>query len=272
MENINIEKWKGLFFDYGTEYGLKLLGAVIIWIIGSWIIKKIKSLLQKTMNRFKYDESLEKFLTSLIVGSLKVILIILILGQLGVETSSFAAILAAAGLAIGLALQGSLSNFAGGILIMIFKPYRIGDYIQAQGESGTVKEIEIFTTKLNSTDNKEIIIPNGAISNGNITNFSTEKVRRVDVKMGVSYDADIKQTKELLMKIMTENPRILKDPEPLIVLGELGDSSVNFFMRSWANTDDYWNVYFEILETSKIELDKAGIEIPFPQMDIHTKN
>jgi small conductance mechanosensitive channel len=272
MGNINIEKWKTLFFDYGTEYGLKLLGAVIIWIIGSWIIKKIKSLLQKAMNKFNYDESLEKFLTSLIIGSLKVILIILILGQLGVETSSFAAILAAAGLAIGLALQGSLSNFAGGILIMIFKPYRIGDYIQAQGESGTVKEIEIFTTKLNSTDNKEIIIPNGAISNGNITNFSTEKVRRVDVKIGVSYDADIKQTKELLLKIMTENTKILKDPEPLIVLSELGDSSVNFLMRSWVNTDEYWNVYFELLETSKIELDKAGIEIPFPQMDIHTKN
>ena len=155
---------------------------------------------------------------------------------------------------------------------MIFKPYRIGDYIQAQGESGTVKEIEIFTTTLNSTDNKEIIISNGAISNGNITNFSTEKVRRVDVKMGVSYDADIKQTKELLLKIMTENPKILKDQEPLIVLSELGDSSVNFLMRSWVNTDEYWNVYFELLETSKIELDKAGIEIPFQQMDIHTKN
>ena len=154
----------------------------------------------KALDKLNYDESLEKFLTSLIVGILKVVLIVLILGQLGVETSTFAAILAAAGLAIGLALQGSLSNFAGGILIMIFKPYRIGDYIKTQGESGTVKEIEIFTTKLNTTDNKEIIIPNGAISNGNITNFSTEKVRRVDLKIGVSYEADIKQTKELLME------------------------------------------------------------------------
>ena len=154
---------------------------------------------------------------------------------------------------------------------MIFKPYRIGDYIKAQGESGTVKEIEIFTTKLNTTDNKEIIIPNGAISNGNITNFSTEKVRRVDLKIGVSYEADIKQTKELLMRIMMENSKVLRDPEPLIVLWELADSSVNFYMRSWANTDDYWTVYFEMLETSKIELDKAGIEIPYPQMDIHTK-
>ena len=272
MKNIDIKNIKDLLIDYGTEYGLKLIGAVVIWIIGSWIIKKIKKILLKAMDKLNYDESLEKFLTSLIVGILKVVLIVLILGQLGVETSTFAAILAAAGLAIGLALQGSLSNFAGGILIMIFKPYRIGDYIKAQGESGTVKEIEIFTTKLNTTDNKEIIIPNGAISNGNITNFSTEKVRRVDLKIGVSYEADIKQTKELLMRIMMENSKVLSDPEPLIVLWELADSSVNFYMRSWANTDDYWTVYFEMLETSKIELDKAGIEIPYPQMDIHTKN
>ncbi len=272
MENIDIEKWKTMFFDYGTEYGLKLIGAIIIWIIGSWVIKKIKNLLKKAIARTEYDESLEHFISNLIVGMLKVILVIVILGQLGVETTSFAAILAAAGLAIGLALQGSLSNFAGGVLIMIFKPYRIGDFIEAQGEIGVVKEIEIFTTKLNTTDNKEVIIPNGTISNGNITNYTTEKTRRVDITMGVSYDADIKQTKDLLMKIMMEHPKVLKDPEPVVVLGELADSSVNFKMRPWSLTGDYWNVYFEIMETCKIELDKAGIEIPFPQMDIHRKN
>jgi small conductance mechanosensitive channel len=196
---------------------------------------------------------------------------VVILGNLGVETTSFAAILAAAGLAIGLALQGSLSNFAGGVLIMIFKPYKMGDFIEAQGEMGTVKKIEIFTTKLNSPDNKEIIIPNGTISNGNITNYSTESTRRVDITMGVSYDADIKQTKDLLMKILTDHPKVLKDPEPSIFLGELADSSVNYKVRPWVQAEDYWDVYFEVMETCKIELDKAGIEIPYPQMDIHKK-
>ena len=155
---------------------------------------------------------------------------------------------------------------------MLFKPYKIGDFIEAQGEMGTVKEIEIFTTKLNTTDNKEVIIPNGTLSNGNITNYSTEKTRRIDITMGVSYDADIKQTKDLLMKIMTDHPNILKEPAPIVVLGELADSSVNFKMRPWTLTEDYWLVYYEIMETCKIELDKAGIEIPYPQMDIHKKS
>jgi len=271
MDKIDVEKWINMLIEYGSDYGIKILGAIIIWIVGSWVIKKIKRILQKAMDKFDYDESLERFISNLIVGVLKVLLVVVILGNLGVETTSFAAILAAAGLAIGLALQGSLSNFAGGVLIMIFKPYRIGDFIEAQGEMGVVKEIEIFTTKLNTTDNKEVIIPNGTISNGNITNYSTEKTRRVDITMGVSYDADIKQTKDLLMKILTDHPKVLKDPEPSIFLGELADSSVNYKVRPWVLTDDYWDVYFEIMETCKIELDKAGIEIPYPQMDIHKK-
>ena len=272
MNNIDLDELKNLLIDYGTEYSLKLLGGILIWIIGSWLIKKVKKILLKAMDHLDYDETLERFLSNLIIGGLKVVLVIAILGQLGVHTTSFAAILAAAGLAVGLSLQGSLSNFAGGVLIMIFKPYKIGDFIEAQGEMGTVKEIEIFTTKLNTTDNKEVIIPNGTLSNGNITNYSTEKTRRIDITMGVSYDADIKQTKDLLMKIMTDHPNILKEPAPIVVLGELADSSVNFKMRPWTLTADYWTVYFEIMETCKIELDKAGIEIPYPQMDIHKKN
>jgi len=271
MENINVEKWMDLAWSYGSEYGIKILGAILIWIVGSWVIKKVKKLLIKAMDKFDYDESLEIFISNLIVGALKVLLVVVILGNLGVETTSFAAILAAAGLAIGLALQGSLSNFAGGVLIMIFKPYKMGDFIEAQGEMGTVKKIEIFTTKLNSPDNKEIIIPNGTISNGNITNYSTESTRRVDITMGVSYDADIKQTKDLLMKILTDHPKVLKNPEPSIFLGELADSSVNYKVRPWVQAEDYWDVYFEVMETCKIELDKAGIEIPYPQMDIHKK-
>ncbi len=223
------------------------------------------------MDKVEYDESLEKFISSLIVVSLKIVLFIVILGNLGIATTSFAAILAAAGLAVGLALQGSLSNFAGGVLILIFKPYKTGDFIEAQGVMGVVKQIEIFTTKLNTPDNKEVIIPNGSLSNGNIINYSTEENRRIDITMGVSYDADIKQTKDLLMKILTDHPKVLKDPEPAILLGELADSSVNFKVRPWVLTEDYWDVYFQIMETCKIELDKAGIEIPYPQMDIHKK-
>ncbi len=272
MENIDVQKWLDKLIEYCSDYGLKIIGAIVIWVIGSWAIKKIKKLLVKAMDKLEYEEGLEIFITKLIVGVLKVLLIILILGNLGVETTSFAALLAAAGLAVGLALQGSLSNFAGGVLIMIFKPIKLGDYINAQGESGTVKVISIFTTKLNSPDNKEIIIPNGILSNGNITNYSTEKYRRVDLVIGVSYDADIKQTKEILMNVLTSHNKSLKDPEPIVNVRELADSSVNFNVRTWVLNEDYWDVYFAVLESCKIELDKAGIEIPFPQMDIHKKS
>ncbi len=271
MENIDVDKWMNKLIDFGSDYGLKVLGAILIWIIGSWVIKRIKKLLVKAMDKVEYDESLEKFISSLIVVALKILLVIVILGNLGIETTSFAALLAAAGLAIGLALQGSLSNFAGGVLILIFKPYKTGDFIEAQGVMGVVKEIEIFTTKLNTPDNKEVILPNGAVSNGNITNYSSEKKRRVDITMGVSYDADIKQTKEVLLKVLTDNSKVLKDPAPVILLGELADSSVNFKVRPWVLSGDYWDVYFEIMEACKIELDKASIEIPYPQMDIHKK-
>jgi len=270
MDNIDFSKWSEKFIEYGTEYGLKIVGAIIIWIIGSWVIKRVKKLLIRAMDKLDYEESLELFLSNLIVWALKIVLVVLILGNLGVETTSFAAILASAGLAIGLALQGSLANFAGGVLILIFKPFKLGDFIEAQGEMGVVKEIKIFTTKLNTTDNKEIIIPNGTLSNGNILNYSTEKTRRVDISMGVSYDADIKQTKDVLMKVLTDNPKILKDPAPGIHLSELADSSVNYHVRPWVKTDDYWDVYFEVMEGCKIALDAAGIEIPYPHsVEIH---
>ena len=224
------------------------------------------------MSKYGYDLSLQKFLINLIKWSLKVLLIVVILGNLGVETTSFAALLAACGLAIGLALQGSLSNFAGGVLLMIFKPYKIGDLIEAQGEMGVVKEIKIFTTKLNTSDNKEIIIPNGVLSNGNITNYSSEKYRRVDIVMGVSYDADIKHTKDVLLKVITDNNKVLKDPEPTVKVRELADSSVNFNVRPWVLNEDYWTVYSETLERCKLALDEAGIEIPYPhQVQIRKK-
>ena len=266
LENIDTEKWLQLALDYG----LKILGAILIWIIGSWIIKKILKTTKKLMYKRDYDESLQKFLLNLLGWILKIILIVVLLGTIGVETTSFAAILAAAGLAIGLALQGSLGNFAGGVLLMIFKPIKIGDLIEAQGEIGVVKEIEIFTTKLTGLSNKEIIIPNGSLSNGNIINYTTEGTRRVDLVIGVGYDSDIKKTKEVLMNVLTSHPKVLKEPAPSVNVMELADSSINFAVRPWSTADDYWAVYFGITENIKEALDAAGIEIPYPhQVEIH---
>ncbi|MBC3756910.1 mechanosensitive ion channel [Hyunsoonleella sp. SJ7] len=268
LENIDTEKWLELALDYG----LKILGAIIIWIIGSWVIKKVLKGTKKVMSKRDYDESLQKFLLNMLGWILKIVLIIVVLGTVGVETTSFAAILAAAGLAIGLALQGSLGNFAGGVLIMIFKPFKIGDLIEAQGELGVVKEIEIFTTKLTGLSNREIIIPNGSLSNGNIINYTTEGTRRVDLVFGVGYDSDIKKTKEVLMNVLTSHPKVLKEPAPTVNVSELADSSINFAVRPWSTADDYWDVYFGVTEDVKEALDKAGIEIPYPhQVEIQKK-
>jgi len=250
--------------DFGTEYGIKILGAIIIWIVGSWIIKKLVNGTRTLMIKRGYDESLQKFLINLLGWLFKILLVLTILSQLGVETTSFAAILAAAGLAVGLALQGSLSNFAGGVLIMIFRPIKIGDLIEAQGEIGVVKEIEIFTTKIIGLSNKEIIIPNGSLSNGTIVNYTSEGTRRVDLVFGVGYDSDIKKTKEVLLNVLTSHPLVIQDPEPTVNVSELADSSINFAVRPWCNADDYWTVYFDVTENTKGALDAAGIEIPYP--------
>lgn len=260
----------GKLMDFITEYGLKVIGAILIWIIGSWIIKNILKATQKIMSKSNYEESLQRFLLNLFSWGLKILLIITLLGTLGVPTTSFAAIIAAAGLAVGMALQGSLGNFAGGVLIMIFKPFKIGDLIEAQGEIGVVKHIEIFTTKLTGLSNREIIIPNGALSNGNIINYTTEGTRRVDLVIGVSYDADIKQTKEVLLNVLTSHPKVIDTPAPTVNVLELADSSVNYAVRPWCKAEDYWTVYFECTENIKLALDAAGIEIPYPhQVEIH---
>ena len=250
--------------DFATVYGIKIIGAILIWIIGSWVIKKLMKGMKKIMSSREYDESLQKFLLNLVNWVLKILLIITLLGTLGVPTTSFAAIIAAAGLAIGLALQGSLGNFAGGVLIMIFKPIKIGDLIEAQGEIGVVKEIEIFTTKLTGLSNKEIIIPNGALSNGNIVNYTSEGTRRVDLTFGVGYDSNIKKTKEVLMQVISSHPLVLKNPEPTVNVSELADSSVNFAVRPWCKSEHYWDVFFDATEQTKEALDAAGIEIPYP--------
>ncbi|MGS2727387.1 mechanosensitive ion channel family protein [Psychroserpens sp. BH13MA-6] len=267
---MDLQKWIDKGYELLIEFGPKVLAAIAIWIIGSWVVKSLVKGLRKTMDKKEYDPSLKKFLLNLINWILKIILIIVVLGTVGVETTSFAAVIAAAGLAIGLALQGSLANFAGGVLLMIFKPIKIGDLIEAQGEIGVVKEIEIFTTKLTGLSNKEIIIPNAALSNGNIVNYTTEGTRRVDLVFGVGYDSDIKQTKDVFKQVVEAHPLILKDPAPTIALTELADSSINFVVRPWCKAEDYWTVYFDITEQTKEALDAAGIDIPYPHsVEIH---
>ena len=245
-------------------YAPKVITALLILFIGLYAIKIIIKSSRKLMQKRGVDITLQKFLGNLIGWILKVLLFITVISQLGVATTSFAAIIAAAGLAIGLALQGSLGNFAGGVLIMIFKPIKIGDFIEAQGESGTVKEIEIFTTKLNTPDNKEVIIPNGALSNGNIVNYSTEATRRIDFTFGVGYDSDIRKTKEIIFDVINNHPLILKEPATAVNLSELADSSINFFTRAWVKKEDYWTVKFDVIEQTKEALDAAGIDIPYP--------
>ncbi|MFK7747320.1 MAG: mechanosensitive ion channel family protein [Kordia sp.] len=254
-------------FDFETiivDYGLKIVAALAILIIGLFVIKMIVRVSRKVMSKRGVDATLQKFLGNLLGWVLKILLFVVVASKLGIETTSFAAIIGAAGLAIGLALQGSLANFAGGVLIMIFKPFKIGDLIEAQGVIGVVKEIEIFTTQLNTPTNKLAIIPNGSLSNGNIINYSAEGVLRVDHVIGVSYDADIKQTREVFMKVMEAHDKVLKDPAPTVNVSELGESSVNFAVRPWTKTEHYWDVYFDILEDAKVALDAAGIEIPYP--------
>ncbi|WP_053992968.1 mechanosensitive ion channel family protein [Mangrovimonas sp. TPBH4] len=267
---MELQKWVDKGYDLIVNFGPKVIGAIAIWLIGSWVIKILFKATKKILDKGDYDISLKKFLLNLLNWALKIVLIIVVLGTVGVETTSFAAIIAAAGLAVGLALQGSLANFAGGVLIMIFKPIKIGDLIEAQGEIGVVKEIEIFTTKLIGLSNKEIIIPNGSLSNGNIINYTSLGTRRVDLVFGVSYDADIKATKEVLMNQLTSHPKVIKDPAPSVTVLELADSSVNFAVRPWCKTEDYWTVYFDVMESTKEALDAAGIEIPYPHsVEIH---
>lgn len=270
MENAQI--WLDKAIEFVTSYAPKVLGAILIFIIGSWIIGRIVKLARKMMTKSSYDESLMKFLLSLMGWALKVLLIIMVVSTLGVDVTTFAAVIAAAGLAVGLALQGSLSNFAGGVLIMIFKPYRIGDLIEAQGQLGVVKEIEIFTTKLLSPQNKLVIVPNGAMANGNIINYTAEGKIRVDTVISVGYGEDIKKAKEVLLQVLTSNDKVLKDPAPSVNVLELASSSVNFAVRPYCKPEDFWDVYFATYENCKLALDKAGIEIPYPhQVEIQKK-
>ena len=249
-----------------------LVMALVIFVVGLWFIGISTRFLRRYFDKKDFDPTLENFLYSLIKIGLKVILFVLVVTQLGVKTSSLIAILASAGVAIGLALQGSLSNFAGGILIFIFKPFKVGDWISAQGVDGSVKEISIFTTKLITFGNQIAIIPNGPLSNNNIINYNAEQTRRDMIDVGISYGSDIKLAKQILLDICNENENILNDPVPEVYVANLADSAVILTLRFWANNDVFWPAHFATMETLKTRFDQEGIVIPFPQLDVHTAN
>lgn len=268
----DLEQYYGKAIELVMTFGPKLILALFTLIIGLIVIGWMTRLTHRIMERTKVNATLRPFLASLFSWLAKALLLISVASMVGIETTSFVAVIGAAGLAVGLALQGSLSNFAGGTLIMIFRPYEVGDLVEAQGQLGVVKEIQIFTTILTSLENKRIIIPNGPLANGNIINYSAEGNLRVDTVIGISYGADIDQAKSALMGMLTAHPAVLSEPAPSVNVLELADSSVNLAVRPYCKPEHYWDVYFHCYEEGKKTLDKAGIEIPFPQRDVHIHN
>ena len=272
MENMDINSLYDTVAELIVNFGTKILGALAVLIIGLWISKMIMRAVRRGFEKSNLSESLRPFLSGLISTLFKALVVISSLSVLGIEMTSFAAILGAAGLAVGMALSGTLQNFAGGVMILIFKPYEVGDFIDAQGYTGTVKSIQIFNTILNTPDNKVIIIPNGPMSTGSMVNFSKESTRRVDWSVGIAYGDDYDKAKDLLTRFVNEDTRILKDPEVFIGLAELADSSVNLAVRAWVKPEDYWGVFFDMNERIYKEFGNEGLNIPFPQMDVHVHN
>ena len=255
--------------DLLLAYVPRLVLAIITLFVGLKLIKWIVGLTRKGFEKREVEPTISNFLSNIIKFTLNIVLLISVIGMIGVETASFVAILAAMGFAIGMSLQGSLSNFAGGVLIVLFKPLKKGEFIEAQGVSGTVIDINIFTTTLKTPDNKRITIPNGPLANGNITNFSREDKRRVDMVVGIGYDDDFKKAKKVLSKIISKQKLTLDEPKPLIRVSNLGDNSVDLNVRFWVNTKDYWETYYDITENIKETFDKKGISFPYPQRDVH---
>tara|TARA_R110000868_G_scaffold189695_2_gene433083 strand:+ start:128361 stop:129161 length:801 start_codon:yes stop_codon:yes gene_type:complete len=257
---------------YLTTYGFNILIALAIFIIGKWLAKFAVFCVRKSLKKGKVDATLISFLCNILYGLIILFVAISALDRIGVQTASLAAILAAAGLAVGLAFQGSLSNFSAGIMVILFRPFKIGDFVEASGVSGTVSDISIFTTTIKTGDNKTIITPNSSITSNNITNYSTEKTRRVDMVFGCGYGDDIKKVKQVLLDIIDKEDRAIKDKEHLVAVSALADSSINFNVRVWVKSADYWPVFYDMQEKVKLEFDKNGISIPFPQRDVHIHN
>ena len=254
---------------YVSLYGIKIIASIIIFIIGKWLSKILTKFVTRLLSKAKVDDTLTHFVANITYSVLLIFVVLAALNNLGINTTSFVAILGAAGLAVGLALQGSLANLGAGVLLIIFRPFKKGDFVDAGGAMGTVQEISIFNTTLTSPDNRVIIVPNSNIIGGNITNFSAKDTRRVDLVFGVGYSDDLKLVKQELIDIVSNNDKILKDPAPTVAVSELADSSVNFVVRPWVKSADYWDVYFDLHETVKTRFDEKGISIPFPQRDVH---
>ena len=262
MEEIDVTKYQDQMVEMVITYGPKLILAILTLIIGLWVIKFFTKTVSNLLDKREIDASLKPFLKSLFSMVLKVLLVITVMGMVGIEMTSFIAILGAAGLAIGMALSGTLQNFSGGVILLIIKPFKVGDFIEAQGFSGTVTAIQIFNTILKTPNNQTIIIPNGGLSTGSVTNYSTESTRRLVQTYGIDYSDDVKQAREILLRIINEDSRVLKDPAPVVVLEGLGDSSVNLSLRAWTKNEDYWNVNFETTEKVKYAFDKEGVSFP----------
>ncbi len=268
LENIDIDITK-LTETYVIPWAINIAMAIAIFIVGKIVVNILVNVFRKLMGRSKMDDMLVEFIASIIKAILLLFVVIAALDQLGVDTTSLIALLGAAGLAIGLALQNSLSNFAAGVMLIVFRPFKAGDFVEVAGTAGIVEVISIFSSTLRTGDNKEVIIPNGSIYGGNIINYSARDTRRIDMVFGIGYDDDIKKAKDILQTIVDADERILAEPAPVIAVSELADSSVNFVVRPWVNTADYWAVMWDVTEKVKLEFDANGISIPFPQMDIH---
>ena len=266
---MDIEKLYNTAITWASEYSLKLLAAILIFIIGRWIARKIAGLLAKVLEKNGIDVTLTGFLQNITYYALLVLVLIAAAGQLGINTTSFLTIVGAAGLAVGLALKDSLSNFASGVMLVLFHPFRVGDVVEAAGVKGKVVGINIFNTVLNTPDNQQIIVPNSSITSNVITNVNANPTRRIDLVAGIGYEDDIALAKKVLNEIVQADNRILEDPGPTIAVSELADSSVNFVVRPWVKTTDYWDVYFDLTEQIKVRFDAAGISIPYPQQDVH---
>jgi small conductance mechanosensitive channel len=270
--NIDIEAILQRVYEYLAQYGFKVIGALIILLVGRWLAKFISQWIERVLIKSRVDKTLAKFAKNLSNMVLLIFVLIAAMARLGVETAQFAIVLGAAGLAIGLALQGSLSNFASGFLMIIFRPFKVGDFIEAAGVKGTVIEIQLFNTIINTPDNIRAIIPNAQITGGNVLNYTTNGTRRVDLVIGVSYEDDLKKAKTIIEGVLAQDERVLQDPKPNVAVFELGDSSVNFVVRPWVKSQDYWDAYFDITSKVKLALDENGISIPYPQRDVHLKN
>ena len=267
--NVSLDVFLAKMIDLGISVGSKILLAIVVFLVGRWIVRRLNKLLAKILEKRHVEASLSTFVKSLVNITLTLLLIIVVIGVLGIETSSFIALFASAGVAIGMALSGTLQNFAGGVMILLFKPFKVGDTIEAQGQSGTVREIQIFNTIMATPDNKIIIIPNGGLSTGLMKNYSREATRRVDWEFGIAYGDDYTKARAVIARLLDADGRVLKDPAYFIALTSLGESSVNIVVRAWVNAGDYWGVYFDMNEKVYKTFAEENLNIPFPQLDVH---